>query len=903
MASSAKYQGQCLDLCTRTTEFGDKIAVHLLEYLTSVTHSHLHGGTDILAHEFLSTCHVLLSIQAGLEECTRTKQFFPHELLAEMEKKFRLCQADFNVLDQMLLRALDGERKHSTMSKMKRGLSKLFGDMDFHKMSHSLEVNRNSLQVSSLMFQWSLGEDKVQSGTGIGLTGLQAALDRLDSKKTSSASGSRSVVNVPPPSFPNPAPPNRQLTHEAPHTPSHEQPSLPPLPWMAEGSSLMSRSNGAAHPDESNTMSEARRWTATSPSSVDERQSQTGKSGGHPYASALDEALSQHSGGGSNSDETILEEMAGLDLGSTAKGVVHLKASPASVPRWTPRCSSPGSGDGAGLKGALISAVRAGNHKLVEQLLDRGVSPNTGPEINSLIDAIRGQHAQCVRLLLRFGADPNDRDHDGMTPLLAAVEKGFLPGAAMLAKYGADPNMKAGHDEQESATVLAAGSNNLSAEGETLLTIAINKKTPPHLIEMLLHYGADPNAKTSEGKTALFEAITCNRPDIVTCLLDNGADPNLPGPKHLLWPATYRAPCLKILLERGADSRKAPGIMELATSVNNIESIRVLLKANVDPNAKKDGVYTPLCTSIRDNRPDILRLLLSNGADPNVPASEYPAFKCITHNRLRFLPELVKAGADLNNPKGIVETAVACNNMEALEWLLNQGMDPNERCPKGRSPLTTAIRDKRLDMIDLLISRGADPNKRGEDWPIFMAVHTPSILRRILHVLSEPRAFKGVVERAVVANQLESVKMLLAAGVSVEDKNGGVFSPLTSAIREDHREIVEYLLDPNGGNADVNAPGEHLPIVKALRRYHGEDTAILEMLLAHGADPNKMYRGWNAMFQAVELGDLDVLKIVLEKGGGIDLEAREEMGQTVVEMAESRGWDDAVQLLNEHIKQ
>lgn len=54
--------------------------------------------------------------------------------------------------------------------------------------------------------------------------------------------------------------------------------------------------------------------------------------------------------------------------------------------------------------------------------------------------------------------------------------------------------------------------------------------------------------------------------------------------------------------------------MELATSINNIESVRVLLKAGVDPNAKKDGIYTPLCSSIRDNRADIFELLLANGA-------------------------------------------------------------------------------------------------------------------------------------------------------------------------------------------------------------------------------------------------------------------------------------------------
>lgn len=75
-----------------------------------------------------------------------------------------------------------------------------------------------------------------------------------------------------------------------------------------------------------------------------------------------------------------------------------------------------------------------------------------------------------------------------------------------------------------------------------------------------------------------------------------------------------------------------------------------------------------------------------------------------------------------------------------------------------------------------------------------MAVRQPLILKRLLPALAEPRAFKGVMEMAVVANQLESIKLLLKAGVSVEDRNGGVFSPLTTAIREEHKEIVRYLL-------------------------------------------------------------------------------------------------------------
>jgi len=150
-------------------------------------------------------------------------------------------------------------------------------------------------------------------------------------------------------------------------------------------------------------------------------------------------------------------------------------------------------------------------------------------------------------------------------------------------------------------------------------------------------------------------------------------------------------------------------------------------------------------------------------------------------------------------------------------------------------------------------------------------------------------------EMAVVANELESIKLLLAAGVSVEDKNGGVFSPLTTAIREGRKEIVHYLLDEAG--ADVNAPGEHLPIIKAIRRYHPPDTEIIELLLARGADINLIYRGWNAVLQAVENGDSNILRLLVEKGGAVDLQATDENGRQVIDIVTESGWEEALTLL------
>ncbi|KAJ2966466.1 hypothetical protein NUW58_g10655 [Xylaria curta] len=348
----------------------------------------------------------------------------------------------------------------------------------------------------------------------------------------------------------------------------------------------------------------------------------------------------------------------------------------------------------------------------------------------------RQHDIEIVRLLLLFGADPNTACGQGVSPLVAAIEEGSLMPRPFCSRR---------HTFIRLFLMYGADVNQITADGETIVIKMITSKCKKPLIDLVLNYGADANLKSKEGKTALFEAITGGRVDIVSSLLDHKANPNLPGPKHVLWPATYQPQCLQVLLNRGADHRKTPGIMELATSINKIDSVSILLKVGVDPNAKKDGVYTPLCSSIRDNREDIFHLLLSNGADPNVPASEYPTFKCITHSRLQFLPHLVEAGANLHSPKGIAETAVQHGDMEALNWLLDNGVSPNDQAADTKAtPLTTAISLNKPDFVQALLARGANPNIRGQDWPVCMAVQHPEILKTLLPALAQPRAFKGV---------------------------------------------------------------------------------------------------------------------------------------------------------------
>ncbi|KAH8628254.1 hypothetical protein IG631_18023 [Alternaria alternata] len=925
-----------VDLCKRVNAQGNTIAIRMLEYL-STAKTPIHGF-EPLAREFIELCQVLWSIEAGVTEASKTRSGFPVEVSQELDRRVRQVNEEFSVLAQMvnkckfvwfleffiselessnnygelLLTALVVDKEnHKGGFGMKFRM--MFADTDVEKMRHTLSRSRDSLKVSSAMFRWTLGDARADASMGIGYAGLIAALERLNPSKASSLP----PLHPAPTSDLPPTPPTKAPSHHGDHPllpPSHasyrmDRPSLNEL-RHEEGHSYDSHSSHFRHEDtglSAGIVDLHKNWRAPASARSSESTRDTMYHQNIRHEDPVYEDYASHS---STRSPTMEEKLHGLSVSERYMDDHHSSSkvdSAITSPHWAPRQS--GGSKNVGGKAALFNAVEQRRHRMLEQLLDGGAKAEPHMESAMLRVAAQNQDAESIMLLLRYGADANGFDREGVTPLFATTRSQCLESAKILLKHGADPNLSAGPDS-ESPLALAVSQNAIEfvqlylanggdpgfvmENGSTALVSAMNKTTSPKCVEMLLSKDGDANAKNGEGTTALFQAIQANRVDLMTVLLDHGANPNLPGPKHPLWPSTYKPKCLQLLLSRGADTKKTPGVMELASSLKKLDSIKILMEAGVSPNVRKDGVYTPLCSAIRDNSPEIVTYLLEHGADPNFNAAEYPAFKSITHKRTHFLPQLVAAGADLNKPKGIIETAVKFNDKDAMIYLLDQGVNPNDRTPDGCTPLTTAINDDHGELVDILLSRGADPAIRGKDWPLCMAVKRPAILKKLLAATPNPRAFRGVVEMAVVANQLESIKLLLAAGVSVEDKNCGVFSPLTTAIREERKVIVRYLLDV--ANADPNAPGEHLPIVKALRRYSG-DTEIIQMLLTRGADINKMHRGWNAILQAVENGDAEILKLLIDMGGPPDLQLQDEAGRAVIDIVTERGWEEGLALL------
>ncbi|KAF3041418.1 hypothetical protein E8E11_003696 [Didymella keratinophila] len=915
-----------VQLCQRVTTQGNTISIRMLEYLG--TSKNAIPGFEALATEFIELCRLLWSIEAGLTESAKNpRHAIPVEVTQELDKRFRQVSDEFIVLQQMVVKFVDNDAGKG--GGFGRRFRMMFADTDVDKMRTTLSRSRDSLKVSSAMFRWTMGDAKADATMGIGYAGLIAALERINPGRAPSL-----PPIGPPPETRLPSPPAKDISPPAesllPPSRLTDRPSLNELrhgPTQAHFFDRDVRQYSSERPlrnEEDLGLSPGivdlhKNWRAPSVRSSDTTGSIRDTiytSGTNPARYHTEPVYEDLSSEDSHRSRMLMEEkMADLSVHErymaesmhSSTKYDHSRFDSPMAPSWAPRHQAASKAQGG--RSAIVNAVEQKKHRILEQLLDGGARAEPQIEAGMLRTAAQNRDIESLALLLQYGMDANGLDREGVTPLFAATQASCFESAKMLLKHSADVNLSAGPDS-ETPLALAARENQIDFvqlflsnrgdvnlvmdNGSTTLVQAMNKIVSPKLVDLLLTSGGDPNAKTAEGTTALFQAIQANRVDLMTVLLDHGANPNLPGPKHPLWPSTYKPKCLALMLARGADTKKTPGVMELASSLKNLESVKILIEAGVSPNIRKDGVYTPLCSAIRDDTREIVTYLLENGADPNFNAAEYPAFKSITHKRIHFLPQLVAAGVDLNSPKGIMETAVQFNDKDAMLFLFDHNVNPNDRTAEGNTALTTAIREGRGELVDLLLSRGADPAVRGQEWPLCMAVKQPNILKKLLAATPNPRAFRGVVEMAVVANQLDSIKLLLEAGVSVEDKNCGVFSPLTTAIREDRKDIVRYLLDV--ANADINAPGEHLPIVKALRRYHG-DAEILTMLLSRGADINKMHRGWNGILQAFENGDAQILKMMIDMGGSVDLQAIDESGKPVIDIVTERGWEEGLALL------
>lgn len=309
---------------------------------------------------------------------------------------------------------------------------------------------------------------------------------------------------------------------------------------------------------------------------------------------------------------------------------------------------------------ALMVTARAGGLDAAQLLIDAGADINAQETLRgqtALMWAATHQRPKMVRLLLDNGADPDIRafptffkrfvtsepraqyrPHGGMSAALYAGREGCVECMKELLKGGADPDL----GDYKAVTPLIAALDNLHFD----------------TAKVLVEAGADANKWDRWGRSPLYMAIDMNRVpeggrpdrpssdaatglDIARMLLEAGADAN---PRLKLFP-----PYRHLTNDRGCDSMLTIGTtpLVLASKRADTEAVRLLLKhgatqdlltvTGISPMMAAAGFKSIECdirggrsyldANVQDRHIATLQLLLESGGEVNShEGPEIPGF-------------------------------------------------------------------------------------------------------------------------------------------------------------------------------------------------------------------------------------------------------------------------------------
>lgn len=254
---------------------------------------------------------------------------------------------------------------------------------------------------------------------------------------------------------------------------------------------------------------------------------------------------------------------------------------------------------------------------IAKELLEHGADPNIANihGLTPLYWACFNGTTDIIKMLLSKGANPNTKTEKGETSLSIAIKKWHFPAAKILL---CQEDIEVTDNDVEHILHLAVRNgdiklvrqllingadryiNTIYQYGRTLLYEACRNGSITMVKLLLTINGIDPNIANTYGETPLHRAVKSGHLEIIAELLTI-ANPNIvdnEGQTPLFW----------------ASINKCTKIVELFASTGGV----------VDPNIMDIIGHTPLYWAYCRGNLDVIRVLLSIGADPNLTHSIKP---------------------------------------------------------------------------------------------------------------------------------------------------------------------------------------------------------------------------------------------------------------------------------------
>ena len=275
-----------------------------------------------------------------------------------------------------------------------------------------------------------------------------------------------------------------------------------------------------------------------------------------------------------------------------------------------------------------------------------------------------------------------------------------------------------------------------------------------------------------------------------------------------------------------------------AARTSDWAAVRALVGQDVDVTTPQGDGTTALHWAGYWDEGDIATLLLDAGADVNAAndLGVTPLWTAGENGSATMVDLLLRAGADPNAvlPSGetLLMTAARTGNPAAVAHLLAAGadVDASER-GRGQTALMWAIAQRHADVVEVLLDHQPDLHARTAVWT--EVVKTSPEPWNPDYIIDLPQGGYTPLLFAARVGDLASARLLVAAGADVNDTAPYGTSATVVAAHSGHGAVASFLVEQG---ADPNAAGAGYTALHAAILH--KDEALVQALLAHGANPN-----------------------------------------------------------------
>eukprot|EP00795_Rhopilema_esculentum_P008747 gene8747-14770_t len=466
-----------------------------------------------------------------------------------------------------------------------------------------------------------------------------------------------------------------------------------------------------------------------------------------------------------------------------------------------------------------------------------------------------------LAFLISRGADPNDVDSKGTTPLMIAAKLGRCANVEELLKVKIEIEFKDQDDAEDDEVDKEMDDNedplpsskgmatciNINAKGKRTTKAPIHyaaKNGHESTVRLLVEQGANIDLQTGASKgnmTALALAAERGHLKIVKTLIELGAAPD-GKVKHNKRPLMLAAQnghykVMAYLLNIGVDPNAQDSSLNTpihyAAAYGWYHCVNLLLKAGADPNIGNIWKTTPLAIALLKDNMHCADLLLDSNVNVDFPDEKGATilmsqlaldFEDGSFEKIRFLVE--EKGADVNN-KDMNGSSPATNRKdvtfdkassdicnEIARILIKAGADLNCLNEDGYTPALTALLQNNFPLVELLLQNGADVN----------TMRDGSTLKPMLHVLLSKTECLDLIEMFDDRSKHENI----------DDLTGDQIEKIYEEQNAEVKEAFFKLFMKCG--ADVNAVAEDgtTPVMLAIQQGFVKKS---ETFLSNGADP------------------------------------------------------------------